>query len=225
MMRQMMPRERAGSFLEEEALKQRVRSALPRDARAGSENFVQGLLTGDRALALPAGPGPREAARARAAIAVLTEIYRQGHIPFCQLTAAAQVASAAYGREKGSPRVAIGAVAGDGSAIGKAYMRMMLSAWGIACLDLGVDTPPETFLLAVREHGLSMVLCSSFGDAGGEQALALDRLARSAGLRDSFRILIGGAAMTAEQLSRMGADMLDTDAAFAAEQVARWLEV
>ena len=208
-----------------EALARSIKEAMSQGVRKGSDDFIRGLLTGDRALPLPEHPGPLDALRARAAIAALTELYRQGTIPFCQLTAAAQVAAVAYGPESTAPRVAVGAVAGDGSAIGKAHVRMMLSAWGIACMDLGVNVAPEGFLRAVREHGLKIVLCSSFGDASGEQVLALDRLARSAGLRDSFRIVVGGAAMGGEQLSRAGADMLDTDAAFAAEQVARWLNI
>ena len=207
-----------------ETLTQSIIQLLPQPLRAQSKPYVCGLLKGDRAMALPAHPGPREAALARAAVASLTELYRQGMIPFCQMTAAAQVAAASYGLDHAAPQVAIGAVAGDGSMVGKAHMRMMLSAWGISCLDLGVDTAPGTFLQAVREQGVSVVLCSSFGDASGEQILALDAMARSSGLRESFRIVVGGAAMGGEQLSRAGADMLDTDAIFAAEQVARWLE-
>lgn len=200
-----------------------ISDALPPPLCPRGQAFALGLLRGDRAKALPAGPGPRESAWARAAMGRLTELYRLGHIPFCQLTAAAQVAAAAY-CNNASVHAVIGAVAGDTSGIGKAHMRMMLSAWGIACLDLGVDVAPWRFLQAAREHEARFVLCSSFGDASGEQILALNAQARSGGLRDSFRLLVGGAAMTGEQLALIGADALDTDAALAARQVARWME-
>ena len=111
---------------------------------------------------------------------------------------------------------------GAGRSFGE--MRPDLSAWGISCLDLGVDVPLGRFLQAVREHGARFVLCSSFGEAGGEQILALNAMADAQGLRGSFRLLVGGTAMTGEQLALIGADILDTDAAFAAEQVARWME-
>ena len=210
----MMPDELLNSILD----------CLPAPAGERSRVFAMGLLTGDRAKALPAGAGLLEAAWARAAMGALTQLYRGGQIPFCQLTAAAQVAAAAYCHENVHVRAVIGAVAGEASGIGKAHMRMMLSAWGISCLDLGVDVPPGRFLQAVREQGVRFVLCSSFGEAGGEQILALNAMADAQGLRGRFRLLVGGAAMTGEQLALIGADILDTDAAFAAEQVARWME-
>jgi 5-methyltetrahydrofolate--homocysteine methyltransferase len=106
--------------------------------------------------------------------------------------------------------------------IGTNLVRMMLEGAGFETVDLGKDVPPETFVAAIREHqpgllGLSALLTTTM-PAMKTTIEALEE----AGLRDSVKIMIGGAPVTAAFAEEIGADAYAPDAASAVD-VARSL--
>lgn len=111
----------------------------------------------------------------------------------------------------------IATVKGDMHDIGKNMVRMMLEGKGIFCVDLGVDVEPSRVVEAVREHSADLVCLSSlltttmFGLKDTIDALT------AAGLRDSVRVMVGGAPITQEFADAIGADAYTKDAAEAAE--------
>ena len=116
----------------------------------------------------------------------------------------------------------IGTVQGDLHDIGKNLVRMMLEGAGFETVDLGKDVHPETFVAAVREHqpnilGLSALLTTTM-PAMKTTIEALEE----AGLRDSVKIMVGGAPVTAAFAEQIGADAYAPDAASAVD-VARSL--
>ena len=119
-------------------------------------------------------------------------------------------------------RFVIGTVKGDLHDIGKNLVRMMMEGAGFETIDLGVDVPPETFVAAVREHkpdlmGMSALLTTTMP----KLKATIDAL-EEAGLRDTVRIMVGGAPVTPECAKEIGADAFAEDAASAVE-VARSL--
>jgi 5-methyltetrahydrofolate--homocysteine methyltransferase len=116
----------------------------------------------------------------------------------------------------------IGTVAGDLHDIGKNLVRMMLEGGGFEAIDMGTDVKPEAFVAAVREHqpaiiGLSALLTTTMpGMTATIEAL------QEAGLRDTVKIMIGGAPVTAAFAEKIGADAFAPDAASAVD-VAREL--
>ena len=116
----------------------------------------------------------------------------------------------------------IGTVEGDLHDIGKNLVQMMLEGAGFETVDLGKDVHPETFVAAVREHqpnllGLSALLTTTMpGMKTTIEAL------EEAGLRDSVKIMVGGAPVTATFAEEIGADAYAPDAATAVD-VARSL--
>jgi 5-methyltetrahydrofolate--homocysteine methyltransferase len=119
-------------------------------------------------------------------------------------------------------RFVIGTVKGDLHDIGKNLVRMMMEGAGFETIDLGVDVPPETFVAAVREHkpdlmGMSALLTTTMP----KLKATIDALGE-AGLRDTVRIMVGGAPVTPECAKEIGADAFAEDAASAVE-VARSL--
>jgi 5-methyltetrahydrofolate--homocysteine methyltransferase len=118
----------------------------------------------------------------------------------------------------------IGTVKGDLHDIGKNLVRMMLDGGGFEAIDLGVDLEPSAFVEAVREHqpdlvGMSALLTTTMP----QMKVTIDAL-KEAGLRDSVKIMIGGAPVTAAFAEQIGADAYAPDAA-AAVDVARRLRV
>ncbi|MBQ7455734.1 MAG: hypothetical protein IJS53_04760 [Clostridia bacterium] len=149
----------------------------------------------------------------------LTGGYLAHALPFCQLTAAAQAASALY--HDAPPVVCCGGVAGNTSATGQNFMMMLLRAWGVPAIDLGCGVPAERFLAAVREHGLQYVICVAFSAADAGGVLRLHEEAARQGLRGQFLLLLSGAQLDENDPSRRCLDCPDTGAAAVANWVVR----
>ena len=117
----------------------------------------------------------------------------------------------------GAGKYLIGTVQGDLHDIGKNLVRMMLEGAGFETIDLGKDVKPETFVAAVREQqpkllGLSALLTTTM-PAMKTTIEALEE----AGLRDSVKIMVGGAPVTAAFAEEIGADGYAPDAATAVD--------
>jgi 5-methyltetrahydrofolate--homocysteine methyltransferase len=117
----------------------------------------------------------------------------------------------------GAGKYLIGTVEGDLHDIGKNLVRMMLEGAGFQTVDLGKDVKPEAFVAAVREHqpnilGLSALLTTTM-PAMKTTIEALEE----AGLRDSVKIMVGGAPVTAAFAEEIGADGYAPDAASAVD--------
>jgi 5-methyltetrahydrofolate--homocysteine methyltransferase len=116
----------------------------------------------------------------------------------------------------------IGTTQGDLHDIGKNLVKMMLEGAGFETVDLGTDVRPEVFVAAVQEHqpqllGMSALLTTTMpGMKATIEAL------EEAGLRDTVKIMVGGAPVTAAFAKQIGADAYAPDAATAVE-VARSL--
>ena len=116
----------------------------------------------------------------------------------------------------------IGTVKGDLHDIGKNLVRMMVEGAGFETIDLGTDVSAEGFVAAVREHqpellGMSALLTTTMV----HMKTTIEAL-EEAGLRDSVKIMVGGAPVTAAFAEEVGADAYAPDAATAVD-VAREL--
>ncbi|HSD48951.1 MAG TPA: corrinoid protein [Actinomycetota bacterium] len=109
--------------------------------------------------------------------------------------------------------VVLAAAHGDIHDIGKSLVGTMLSASGFRVVDLGVDIPVDAVVDAVREVGADLVGISALltttmvGQRDVVEALT------SAGLRDSVKVMVGGAPVTPEWATEIGADGFGEDAA------------
>jgi 5-methyltetrahydrofolate--homocysteine methyltransferase len=114
-------------------------------------------------------------------------------------------------------KVLIGTVKGDLHDIGKKLVVMMLESAGFEIIDLGVDIDPATFVKAIREHnpqviGMSALLTTTMLSMGD----TIEAL-KQEGLRDSVKIIIGGAPITQAFAEQIGADGYAPDAATATD--------
>jgi 5-methyltetrahydrofolate--homocysteine methyltransferase len=116
----------------------------------------------------------------------------------------------------------IGTVEGDLHDIGKNLVKMMLEGAGFETIDLGTDVKPEIFVDAVREHQPTVVGMSALLTTTMTSMKATIEALTEAGLRDSIKIMVGGAPVTKEFSEQIGADAYAPDAASAVD-VAREL--
>jgi 5-methyltetrahydrofolate--homocysteine methyltransferase len=111
----------------------------------------------------------------------------------------------------------IGTVKGDLHDIGKNLVKMMLEGAGFEIVDLGVDVKPEAFVAAVREHQPSIVGMSALLTTTMVSMKTTIEALKEAGLRDSVKIMVGGAPVTETFARDIGADAYSADAGSAVE--------
>lgn len=112
----------------------------------------------------------------------------------------------------------IGTVKGDLHDIGKNLVKMMLEGAGFETIDLGTDVEPQAFVDAVREHKPLLIGMSALLTTTMVQMRATVEALEEAGLRDSVKIMIGGAPVTEAFATQIGADAYAPDAASAVDK-------
>jgi trimethylamine corrinoid protein len=119
-------------------------------------------------------------------------------------------------------KVLVGTVYGDIHDIGKDVVTFMLEANGFQVVDLGVDVTPQVFVDKIKEvHpdvvGLSGLLTLAFQS----MKETVDAI-KEAGLRDTVKIMIGGAPVDEHVQEYAGADAWGKDAMEAVSLASQW---
>jgi 5-methyltetrahydrofolate--homocysteine methyltransferase len=109
----------------------------------------------------------------------------------------------------------IGTVKGDIHDIGKNLVVIMLEGAGFEVVDLGVNTAPEKFVDAVRQHEPHIVGFSAFLTTTMPMFKVNIEALQKAGLRDKVTVMVGGAPVTEEYAKQSGADFYAADASLA----------
>jgi 5-methyltetrahydrofolate--homocysteine methyltransferase len=122
----------------------------------------------------------------------------------------------------GAGKLVIGTVKGDLHDIGKNLVKMMLEGAGFDTIDLGTDATPDVFVQAVQEHQPALVGMSALLTTTMVNMRATIEALAEAGLRESVKVMIGGAPVTTAFAEQIGADAYAPDAATAVD-VARKL--
>jgi trimethylamine corrinoid protein len=103
-------------------------------------------------------------------------------------------------------RVVIGTVEGDIHDIGKNLVSALLSANGFAVVDLGADVKVERFISAAEESGATIIGLSALLTTTMLGQRRLVEELRQRGLRDKYKVLVGGAPVTRRWADEIGAD-------------------
>jgi len=114
-------------------------------------------------------------------------------------------------------KILLGTVKGDLHDIGKNLVGMMCEGAGFEVIDLGKNVDPTAFIEAVNEHqpdilGLSALLTTTM--------LSMERTIKAlveAGVRESVKVLVGGAPVTQDFADQIGADGYASNAASASD--------
>ena len=149
------------------------------------------------------------------------EGYEQGKVFLPQLLSAAQAAQSVFevirvsiAQKGGAPvkkgRLVIATVKGDIHDIGKNIVKTVLENYGYEVLDLGRDVPPETVLNTVRDQDVKLVGLSALMTTTLPAMEQTIRVLHT--LPEPPVIFVGGAVVTPEYASQMGADYYAKDA-------------
>jgi 5-methyltetrahydrofolate--homocysteine methyltransferase len=160
--------------------------------------------------------------RFEAGEAFVPELVMSGEI-MSQVTAHVKPHLEEQAPDKRQGKILMGTVEGDIHDIGKEVVVFMLDANGFEVVDLGVDVTPETFVEKIREFkpqvvGLSGLLTLAFQS----MKETVDTI-REAGLRDSVKIMIGGAPVDDHVREFAGADAWGKDAMEAVSLAKQWI--
>jgi 5-methyltetrahydrofolate--homocysteine methyltransferase len=129
------------------------------------------------------------------------------------------------GEAKKLGKVLIGTVHGDLHDIGKNIVSFMLDINGFEVKDIGIDVPVKTFIDEINEFkpdvvGLSGFLTLAF-DSMKETISAFDQ----AGMRDKFKVMIGGGQIDETVRAYTGADAFGVNAVEAVNLCRNWTGV
>lgn len=118
-------------------------------------------------------------------------------------------------------RVCIGTVRGDLHDIGKNLVKMMMEGRGLEVVDLGTNVAPERFVQAAKEQDCQVICLSALLTTTMGVMEEVVRAAEAAGIRNSVRIMVGGAPVTEAFCRQIGADAYTPDAVTAADIAVR----
>ena len=119
-------------------------------------------------------------------------------------------------------KVCIGTVKGDLHDIGKNLVKMMMEAKGLEIIDLGTDVAPETYIQTAKEQDCRIICCSALLTTTMGVMADVVKAAQEAGIRDTVKIMVGGAPVTEAFCCQVGADAYTPDATSAAEKAVEY---
>ncbi|MEA1928602.1 MAG: corrinoid protein [Candidatus Auribacterota bacterium] len=119
---------------------------------------------------------------------------------------------------KSDNRLVIGTMEGDLHDIGQRLVGMIFEGAAFEVINLGADIKPQAFVEAIKKHkpnllGMSAMLTTTM--------LKMDetiKLIESEGLRDTVKIMVGGAPISPDYAEKIGADGYAPNAATAVKK-------
>ena len=131
--------------------------------------------------------------------------------------------SVAKGGDSRKGKVVLGTVQGDVHNIGKDIVGFLLDVNGLEVHDLGVDTPEEKFVQAIKEVKPEVVALSGLLTATYDSMKSTVKAIEKAGLRNKVKIMIGGGTIDERVKDYVGADACGFDAMAAVHLAKQWI--
>jgi dimethylamine corrinoid protein len=116
-------------------------------------------------------------------------------------------------------RIVMGVVEGDIHDIGKNIIKVMLEASGFEVIDLGRDTPISEFITAVEREKPKILALSSLMTTTMTHMKDVIQELNNRTLRDTVKVVVGGAPLNEEFAQKIGADGYGRDAAAAVKLI------
>lgn len=125
---------------------------------------------------------------------------------------------------KAKGTVLAGTVKGDMHDIGKNLVCMMLEGSGFEIIDLGTDVDPQIFVQTIQEKHVDIVAMSALlTTTMANMKTTIDALT-GAGVRERVKVMVGGAPVSHDFASKIGADGYAADASQAVRLAQSLLE-
>ena len=108
--------------------------------------------------------------------------------------------------------VVIGTVEGDLHSVGKNIVAMIFRSGGFEVHDLGIDVKSSTFISRAVETNADIIALSSLMTTTRPYQREVIEELESMGLRNRFKVMVGGGPITPEWAKEIGADGYGADA-------------
>ena len=113
--------------------------------------------------------------------------------------------------------VAIGTVEGDLHDIGLNLVATQLSVGGYNVINLGADTNVSKFIATAKEHNAAMIGVSTLLTTSAYYQEELIKALTKQGIRDDYKVIVGGGPITPDWARKIGADGYSRTASQAVE--------
>ena len=123
------------------------------------------------------------------------------------------------------PKVVIGVVEGDTHDIGKNLVKIMLDTAGFEMYDLGRDVPLDQFVDKALEVGASIICMSTLMTTTLVGMKTVIEKLKERGVRDQFKIMVGGSPISQRYADEIGADGYSVNAVEAVKLAKRLMEI
>lgn len=121
------------------------------------------------------------------------------------------------GGSENAGKVVIGTVQGDVHDIGKNIVATLLEVNGFEVFDLGNDVKPFDFIETAKKEKADIIALSSLLTTSMPYMVDVLKNLNGLGIRDQFKVIVGGGPVSAEWAQEIGADGYSTDANEAVE--------
>jgi 5-methyltetrahydrofolate--homocysteine methyltransferase len=115
--------------------------------------------------------------------------------------------------------IVLGSVQGDLHDIGKNLVGILLKGAGFEVIDLGHDVAPERFVEAAEREGAAVIGMSALLTTTMVNMRKTIELLEERGLRERFRVIVGGAPVSRDFAHEIGADAYAYDATNAVDRL------
>lgn len=120
--------------------------------------------------------------------------------------------------------ILIGTVAGDIHDIGKNIVSSVLISKGYQVIDIGEDIPPGKFIEEAKKYKPQIVALTGLLTFAYDSMKETVEAFEKEGIRDQFKIMIGGGATDKQVCDYVGADGYGTSAFDAAKLAQSWIK-
>ncbi|WP_407355144.1 methyltransferase cognate corrinoid protein [Methanolobus sp. WCC5] len=113
---------------------------------------------------------------------------------------------------KSKGKIVIGTIEGDIHSIGKDIVATMLKIAGFKVVDLGRDVPITSYVEKAKEIKADVVASSALMTTTMVNQIQIEEQLKEAGIRDSLKTMVGGAPVTQDWATKIGADIYGENA-------------
>lgn len=122
-------------------------------------------------------------------------------------------------------KIVIGVVEGDTHDIGKNLVKTMFQTQGFEVIDLGRDVEVNKFVDAAEEHGAEIICLSTLMTTTMRNMRRVVEILEEKGLRDKYKVMIGGGPISQSFADKIGADKYTIDAIEAVKAAKELLKI
>ena len=115
-------------------------------------------------------------------------------------------------KEKSAGKIVLAVVHGDTHDIGKDLLRIMLETNGFTVINLGRDVPSEKIVEEAIKHEADIIALSSLMTTTMPNMKQVIDITEERGIRNNFKIIVGGAPVSKKYADSIGADGYSSNA-------------